>query len=84
MLHTLDGHTKEVTGIHICDARNLLVSASLDNTVKLWDLLSFKLLKTYKDIGIVYDAVFSRNGNFIAYGGRSKIVSLIDIRDLNT
>lgn len=44
----LKGHTGEITSLHfvVYKAEMKLVSASLDNSVKIWDAKTFKLLKT--------------------------------------
>lgn len=46
---TLKGHTKEITSLHFVfhKMEMQLASASLDNTIKLWDAKTFKLLKTF-------------------------------------
>ena len=77
----LIGHTVSITAIDICEKRNLLVSGSLDKKVKLWNLQDNTLLKTYKDTNLVSDAVFSSEGRFLAYGGYSKIIHLIELKD---
>jgi len=80
--HILKGHTNTITAIDICEKRNLLVSGSFDDTVKLWNLQDNTLIQTYKDTNSVYDAVFSSEGHFLAFGGYSKIISLIELKDL--
>ena len=79
--HVLEGHTNRITAIDICEKRNLLVSGSRDNKVKLWNLKDNTLLKTYEDTNSVYDAVFSSEGRFLAYGGGSTIIHLIELKD---
>ena len=72
-----------VYGIDICRHRNLLASASRDDTVKLWNLENNTLIKTYKYPMVVYDVVFSKPGNLLAFGGSYDYsVKLIDISDL--
>lgn len=44
-LHDL--HTAEVTGLGIDSLNKVLVSGSLDRTVKLWDFYRAKLLGTF-------------------------------------
>ena len=46
---TLKGHTGEITSLYFVFYKSAmrLVSASLDNSVKLWDVKTFKLLKTF-------------------------------------
>ncbi|KAK7154465.1 hypothetical protein R3I94_007709 [Phoxinus phoxinus] len=47
-LHSLQGHTKQVTGIAFNPANHLQVySCSADGTVKLWDFIDGILIKTF-------------------------------------
>ena len=52
------------------------MSGSCDYKVKLWNLQNNTLLKTYEDTSSVFDALFSSEGHFLAYGGYSKNDSL--------
>ena len=81
MPHELEGHTDRINAIDICEKRNLLVSGSRDKKVKLWNLQDNTLLMTYEAINFVYDAVFSSEGRFLAYGGGSTIIHLIELKD---
>jgi len=36
--HKLTGHTDEITAIDICESKNLLVSGSINMSVKIWNL----------------------------------------------
>ena len=78
----LTGHTDSINAIDICEKRSLLVSGSCDYKVKLWNLQNNTLLKTYEDTSSVFDAVFSSEGHFLAYGGYSKNDSLNWIKGL--
>lgn len=53
------GHKDLVCGVDICKQRNLLVSGSLDQTVKIWDLRDSSLINTFKNSGPVQDVVLS-------------------------
>ncbi|XP_043105326.1 WD repeat-containing protein 75 [Puntigrus tetrazona] len=47
-LHSLQGHTNQVTGISLNPANHLQVySCSVDGTVKLWDFIDGILIKTF-------------------------------------
>lgn len=58
------------------------MSGSGDFTVKLWDLKDNTLIQTFRDTNVVHEVVFSNEGEFIAFGGISKIIKLVDIGDL--
>ena len=65
----MEGHTDIVRGIDICKHKKLLASGSDDKFVKLWSLADYLLIKTYDSSGAVYDVVFSKEGNLLAFGG---------------
>lgn len=51
--------------------------------MRLWDLNNNQLLKTYSYSGWVYDVVFSKEGNLLAFSGDGDCsVKLIDISNL--
>jgi len=61
----------------------LLASGSDDFYVRLWNLENNSLLKSYEDCSRVYNVVFNRNGNLLAFGGGGDCsIKLIDISDL--
>ena len=60
------GHTDQVTAVHASADGKYLVSASLDSTVRKWDLSSGKLIHTFRGHGSpVNRAEFSPDGRFI-------------------
>jgi len=73
-----------VHGIDICRHRNLLASACRDSTVNLWNLENNAKIKTYNYPSSVYDVVFSKQGDLLAFGGNGGDypIKLIDITDL--
>ena len=44
----MEGHTAGVRSIQFCDGGRLLVSGSYDNTLRVWDVAAFKLIKTLR------------------------------------
>ena len=60
------GHTDQVTAVHASADGKYLLSASLDSTVRKWDLSSGKLIHTFRGHGSpVNRAEFSPDGRFI-------------------
>jgi WD40 repeat protein len=60
----LSGHTDDVSQVAFSPDGKLLISASNDKTIKLWDVASGKELKTINS-GAAYYVAFSPDGKFI-------------------
>jgi WD40 repeat protein len=79
-------HTDSVQSLDFSPNGGLLVSASDDNTVRLWNIRdgSAKILiedtPTFLDYPHYDSAVFSPNGRYIAAGHRDGIVRMWDVR----
>ena len=59
-----------------------LATANLDGTVRYWDLLAGKLLKTIQaHSGVVNGIAFSPDGRFLATGGADRAVKVWDATD---
>lgn len=74
------GHSGYVTSIDISPNGRLLVSGAPDGVVKLWDIISGKLLRNLREhTDIVTSVVFNSDGSVAASGGFDGIVKLWDV-----
>ena len=75
------GHSGEITALSFSRDGRLLVSCSLDNTIRIWDVESGrerqKLLPTE---GVINTVAISPDGRRLAYGARDGTVSMRDLR----
>lgn len=84
---TLEGHTSEVNHLLITADRQILISASADKTIKLWDLNTGDLLTTLTGHqSYINDLAISPDGQILASGGADKIIKLwnLNTRELLT
>ena len=64
IIHSFSGHTKKVTSLMNHSNKTMFISASLDNTVRIWcldkftELYCFNLLAGLTDIKILNDKLF--------------------------
>ncbi len=76
----LEGHTAAIDAVAFSPDGHMILSAANDNTVKLWDFASGKLIKSLRGhAGRVRSAVFTPNGQMILSGGHDNVVKLWDI-----
>lgn len=67
-LHTLKGHTAQLTSISFNNNGTMVATASLDKTIRAWDTRTGTLLATLNHKAPVYSTVFSPDSKFIASG----------------
>jgi WD40 repeat protein/tRNA A-37 threonylcarbamoyl transferase component Bud32 len=79
LLHTLQGHTNVVTAVAYHPTKNLLASASYDQTIKLWDLNTGTGIQTLRGhTSYVYHVAFSPKGDRLASASEDHTVRLWD------
>ena len=61
VLHTLSGHSDEITSVAFSSDGGKVLTTSRDKTIKIWDTTTGQLLRTISEEGIVETAVFSRD-----------------------
>ncbi|WP_341531188.1 WD40 repeat domain-containing protein [Nostoc sp. UHCC 0302] len=76
-LHMLMGHSHIVSSLAMSEDGKLLVSGSWDQTIKIWQLETGKLLRTLKGHrDRVYAIALSPDGQIIASGSADKTIKL--------
>jgi len=69
-LHVFDGHDNAVQSLAYSPQQFLLASGSADKTVRLWDLQTLSLKRSYRgQRDFVTSVAFSPNGRLLAGGG---------------
>jgi WD40 repeat protein/serine/threonine protein kinase len=81
-LHTLKGHTGNVTSVAFSPDGTILASCSQDNTVRLWQVSDGALLRTMeRPGGWVNGVAFSPDGETVASGSNDGAVRLWRVSD---
>jgi eukaryotic-like serine/threonine-protein kinase len=80
LVATLFAHSDEVRSVSFSPTERILASASRDGTVKLWQLDTFKELKTLRGYSFSgHSCAFSPTGCTLAFGGVDYFVLLWDM-----
>lgn len=75
--HVLEGHTDAVRSLQFSDDGRLLVSSGDDNTVRVWDVKSRRLVKTLRGHGgRVPACAFLPGGDFVLSVGHDRLAIL--------
>ena len=64
--HTLEGHTDEVRSVAFHPKGLMVVSGSLDSTIRVWEVESGKQVQAIQQSGGVYGVAISPNGTLLA------------------
>ncbi len=84
LVRTLMGHTSQVQSIVFAPDSHTLISGSLDNTIRLWDVESGATLHTV-DVGEpVWSIALSPDGHLLASASKDKTIRLWDPASGNT
>ncbi|KAJ7962964.1 Coatomer, beta' subunit [Quillaja saponaria] len=68
-VHTLEGHTHNVTAVCVHPELPIIVTGSEDGTVKLWDAITYRLLNTLNfDLERVWAIGYKKGSNQLVFG----------------
>jgi WD40 repeat protein len=74
------GHSKEITTIASGADGKYFLTGSADNTVRVYDLATCKIVKTYPGhIASIVSAVFSEDGYYVASAARDKSIKVFQL-----
>ena len=74
---TLYGHSHDVNSVSFSPNGKILVSASDDNTIKLWDTKTYKQVARFKDVSIFPISIFlSSNKKSIIFTSEDQTIIL--------
>jgi WD40 repeat protein len=78
-MRSLDGHTNHIYGIAFHPDGKYAISASYDQSVKLWDIISGQCVLTLKEFsGELYTISITNNGKRIIAGQTDGVVHILD------
>jgi len=79
-IRKLHGHSGNITSVAISPDGRLVVSGSMDNTLKLWDLASGKEIRTFTGhVAPVNSVSFTPNGKYIVSGSSDKSIKVYEV-----
>ncbi|HCF27228.1 MAG TPA: hypothetical protein DEV81_08500 [Cyanobacteria bacterium UBA11049] len=82
---SLTEHTDRITAVAISPDGQTLVSGSNDKTIKIWQLNTGKLIRSFKgDSGAISSVAISADGNFLAAGSHDTPKSNVKVWNLKT
>lgn len=81
--HVLKGHTDPVRFCCFSPNGKILVSASFDKTMRMWDVKSGKEKALLRNPGVIESCSFSPNGKKLAFASTDHTVRLWDIQTGN-
>lgn len=80
-LRVLSGHSNAVSSLDIAPDNRTLASGSYDNTIKLWDLSTGKLLRTLSGHSNgVLEVAIAPNGRMLASASSDKTIKVWDLQ----
>ncbi|RGB38492.1 Utp21 specific WD40 associated putative domain-containing protein [Rhizophagus diaphanus] len=74
-----DGHVKSISGLASDPVNRILISSSLDGTVKIWDFHTAKVLHTIKIMSPISAMLFHCNNDLLAIISDDLCIRVIDI-----
>src|SRR5262249_19658832 len=80
LVRSFEGHSQPVTSVAFSSDGERVLSASADESVRLWNLKNGQIVRRLDGHrAAVYAAVFSRKGSHILSGGADGVVRLWDL-----
>ena len=73
-LFTFEGHTGDITGVAFLPGRRFILSSSLDQTVKIWDVEKGGEVTSLEQNNKVYSVGASKDGKWIAASGKDRLL----------
>jgi hypothetical protein len=76
LLRTLKGHTDSVNSVALSADGQILASGSHDDTIKVWELSTGKLMRTLTDEGGVFSVAISPDGQTLVSGSWDQTIKV--------